>query len=122
MSYPTTPAYVQICNGWEPRLKEHPVFDWMFDYEAGFDWGDMKSGPHSPWHADDFAFTKPNGQTITGGDPAWKALLEMYAPFSAHYHEPAWFVIWETASGYVLVGQANMYGNFHVPGEKTKKD
>jgi hypothetical protein len=122
MSYPTTPAYVQTCDGWEPRLREHPVFDWMFDYEEAFDWGDMKSGPSSAWHTDDYSFTKPNGETTTGGEPAWKALLEMYAPLTGHFHEPRWLVIWKTDTGYTMVGQATMYGNFPVPGEKTKKD
>jgi hypothetical protein len=123
MSYATKPAFiVESCEGWEPKLLEHPVFDWMQDYEEAFDFGDMKSGPHTPWHTDDFAYTKPNGETITGGAPAWAAGLEMYAPLAGHYHEPRWGVIWEMENGYVLTGGANFYGNLPVPGDKKHKD
>jgi len=122
MSYTTTPAYIQYAKGWETRFKEHPVIDWMFDYEAAFDRGDMKSGPHTPWHSDDFSYTKTTGECITGGAPAWAALLEMYAPFSAQYHEPSFFFIWETPTGYELFGSATIYANLAAPGEQTKAD
>jgi hypothetical protein len=29
MAYQTQPAYIVTCSGWEERIKEHPVFDWM---------------------------------------------------------------------------------------------
>jgi hypothetical protein len=122
MSYTTVPAYIQHVKGWESRCREHPVMDWMSDYEAAFDWGDMKSGPHSPWHADDFSYTKPTGECVTGGAAAWAALLEMYAPFSAHYHEPFFYAIWETETGYELFGSAKMFVKLLVPGEQTKTD
>lgn len=123
MSYPTKPAYIiESCDGWDPKHLEHPVFDWMQDHEEAFDHGDMKSGPHTTWHTDDFSYTKPNGETISGGAPAWAALLEMYAPLVDHYHEPRWGVIWETENGYILAGSAIMYGNFPVPGDKKHKD
>ena len=123
MSYPTKPAYiVESCDGWEPKLLEHPVFDWMQDHEEAFDWGDMKSGPHTPWHTDDFTFTSPTGETIEGGAPAWDGVVKMYAPLVGHYHEPRWFVIWETENGYILTGSAIMYGNLPVPGDKKHKD
>jgi hypothetical protein len=123
MSYPTKPAYiVESCDGWEPKLCEHPVFDWMYDYEQGFDWGDIKSGPHTPWHTDDYTFTNPTGETISGGAAAWAASLERFAPLAGHYHEPRSFVIWETMNGYKLTGSAVIYGNLRVPGEKKHKD
>jgi len=123
MSYPTKPAYIiESCEGWDPKHLEHPVFDWMQDHEQAFDFGDMKSKGYSPWLTDDFSFTKPNGETISGGAPAWAALLELYSPLTEHYHEPRWGMIWETENGYILAGCAIMYGNFPVPGEKKYKD
>jgi hypothetical protein len=123
MSYKTVPAYVQYVRGWEEtQNREHPVMDWMFDYEAAFDRGDMKSGPHTPWHSDDFSFTKSTGTCITGGAPAWAALLEMYAPFTTHYHEPFFYIIWETPTGYELIGSAKVFANLPAPGESTKTD
>jgi hypothetical protein len=122
MSYPTIPAYIQSCKGWELRLKEHPVMDWMFDYENAFDFGNMKSESHDVWHTSDFYFTKSNGTCVTGGAEGWAALLETYAPFSEHFHEPMWLVIFETPTGYELCGQAKVFANLHVPGEKKKTD
>jgi len=122
MSYTTVPAYIQYAKGWETRFREHPVMDWMFDYEAAFDHGDMKHVPHTPWHTDDFSYTKPTGVCITGGAAAWAALLEMYAPFSAYYHEPSFFVVWETPTGYELFGSAKVFAKLLAPGEQTKTD
>jgi hypothetical protein len=122
MSFPTKPAYiVDSCNGWESQYLEHPAFAWMYDYETSFDHGDMKSGPHTPWHTDDFTFTKPTGESASG-EAGWAALLETYAPLTEHFHEPRWFLIWETTTGYKLTGCAIMYGNLPVPGEKKHKD
>jgi hypothetical protein len=122
MSYTTFPAYIQYAKGWETRFQEHPVMDWLSDYEVAFDTGDMKSGPHTPWHADDYSFTKPTGECITGGAPAWAAFLEMYRPFSAHFLEPFFFIIWETPTGYELIGTVRLFGNLAVPGERTQTD
>jgi hypothetical protein len=119
---PTTSAIIQHCSGWEPRLLVHPLWSWMADYETAFDWGAMKSGLHTPWHTDDFSFTKATGEVIAGGIAAWAAVVEMYAPFSAHFHEPFFFVIWETETGYELFGCAKMFVNLHAPGEQTKAD
>src|SRR5271168_1416887 len=115
MSLKTLPALFVNVKGWDVDRREHPVIDWMFDYEAAFDFGDMKSGPHSPWHADDFSYTKPTGVCVTGGAAAWAALLEMYAPFSAYYHEPSFFVVWETPTGYELFGSAKVFAKLLAP-------
>jgi hypothetical protein len=122
MSYSTVPAYIQHVKGWETRCREHPVIDWMFDYEAAFDWGDMKSGPYTTWHTDDFSFTKSTGERIAAGAPSWAAVLEIVAPFSAHYFEPFFCVIWETPTGYEFLGLAKIFGKLHAPGEQTKTD
>lgn len=91
MSYPTVPAYIQVFNGWDN--KEHPIMDWMQDHEIAFDYGDMKKNGYAPWHTDDFVLTKPTGEVISGGEAAFAAGMEMYAPFAAHYHEPMFGVI-----------------------------
>jgi hypothetical protein len=122
MSYTTVPAYIQHVKGWESRCREHPVMDWMSDYEAAFDWGDMKSGPYTAWHTDDFSFTKSTGERIASGAPSWAAVLEIVAPFSAHYFEPFFFIVWETPTGYEFFGIAKIYGKLHAPGEQTKTD
>lgn len=36
MAYPTQPAYIVTCAGWEERLKEHPVFDWMVGFSSSY--------------------------------------------------------------------------------------
>jgi hypothetical protein len=124
MAFPTTSVYlVQNAGGWDPVHRRHPVIDFMTDYEEAFHSGSMKSsGTHAPWHTDDFNFTKPDLTTITNGPAAFAALLEMYAPFSASYHDPQYYVIWETATGYVLAGAAFIYSNFVVPGAEGKKE
>ena len=122
MSYSTTPAYIHHCNGWEDRFKEHPVFEWMFDYTTAFDKGDMKAGPYTKWHTADFAYTLSNGVTLPPGEPSWAATLELYAPFTEHFHEPRWFAVWETPNGYDLTGHARLYADLPVPGDKTKED
>src|SRR5436190_10516718 len=108
MSYSTTPAYIESVKGWEDRLEEHPVWSWMHSYEKEFDYGNMTSGPHTPWHTDDFTFVKAAGETFQSGEASWAALCEMYKPFSAHFHEPFQVIIWETSTGYELFGAAKI--------------
>src|ERR1700735_317334 len=80
----------------------------------------MKAGGDDPWHIDDFTLQKPSGEIITGRPATWTALLAMYAPFAAHFHEPKWLVIYETATGYVLIGEVDMYADFAAPGDRKK--
>ena len=122
MSSITVSASIQSAKAWETRFREHPVVDWMLDYEEAFDWGDMKSGPCNVWLTDDFSFTKPTGERIASGAPSWAAVLQIVAPFSAHYLEPFFFIIWETPTGYEFFGIANIFGKLHAPGEQTKTD
>jgi hypothetical protein len=122
MSSTTVLASIQSAKAWETRFREHPVVDWMLDYEEAFDWGDMKSGPCNVWLTDNFSFTKSTGECITGGVAAWAAVLEMYAPFSGHYHEPFFSITWETPTGYELFGSARLFAKLPVPGGQTKTD
>jgi hypothetical protein len=121
MSYTTTPALIQHVQGWDTRLREHPIIDWMFDYEEVLDSDELKQGGLAPWHADDFVYAK-NGVTAEPGAASWAKLLNDYGPFSAHYHEPEFVVAYETATGGELMGVANIYANFVIPGEQTKTD
>jgi len=121
MSFPTSPAYVQNVRGWPEQSREHPVIDWMFDYEKALDYGDMKKGPLTPWHTDDYVFGK-SGVFYPPGGPSWERFVADYAPFTAHYHEPYSYVIHETATGWDLIGEANIFGNLPVPGEGKTKD
>ena len=121
MSFPTTSAYIQNCKGWEPRLREHPAMDWMFDFCEAFDNGDMKSRPYTEWHTEDFTLYKENGKVFTGAE-AWAADLEAVAPFAKQTHEPVWLCISETPTGYEFVGNAKLFFNLLVPGEKSLVD
>jgi hypothetical protein len=113
MAYPTRPAYIITCAGWEPRLKEHPVWDWMADHEQAFDFGTAKQEPYTNWVTEDFLFVDPSGKSFRGQE-AWNKLLETYAPLSGHFHEPFFGVIFENEKGYELFGCAKIFANFLV--------
>jgi hypothetical protein len=124
-TYATIPAYIQVCKGWEPRLKEHPIMAWMFEHEEDFDRGSLKTTPfaQNPYHTSDFTLYLPNGTAVSGGEPAWSALMQMHAPFTSHFYEPTFVIIFATPDeGYELVGVANIFANLLVPGEQTKPD
>lgn len=105
--------YVANSRGWPSEFASHEAWTWLSDHEKVFDFGDLKtSGEHTKWITDDFEFTTPFGQKTVGLEPSWAALLRTYAFFSAHYHEPQEFVVWETDNGYKLMGQAYMYVKF----------
>jgi hypothetical protein len=124
MSYLSKPAFVvDRAEGWKhAEHREHPVIDWMYDYEREFDEGDMKKTGPAPWHHDDLVFTHPSGRVFNGSKESWEGLLGFYAPLAAHYHEPDQFIVWETDRGYKLNGIAKVYTNLLVPGEKKHKD
>jgi hypothetical protein len=119
-SYPTKPAYIMYCSGWEERVKEHPVFDWMADHEEAFDFGTAKSDPYTKWFTSDFTFVDSTGKTTKGAD-AWQEMLALYAPFSGHFHEPFFGVIFETETGFELIGCAKIFANLAKEGDGEKK-
>lgn len=112
---------VQNAGGWPDEHKKHPVVDWMHDYERAFDFGNMKAEGHVPWATDDFTFSQCGAPSAPGGAAAFAALVGVYAPLSAHYHEPHCYLIWENDKGYEMTGVAYMYGNFHVPRDGAEK-
>lgn len=120
MAYQTQPAYIVTCSGWEERIKEHPVFDWMSDHEVAFDFGAAKQEPYTNWFTSDFSFTDPAGNSFKG-EEAWAKLLETYAPLSAHFHEPFFGIVFENEKGYELLGCAKIFANLLVTGEGEKR-
>jgi hypothetical protein len=119
MGFPTSPAYIQHVEGWPEHTREHPLIDWMFDYEKALDFGDMKSGSYAPWHTDDFVFVR-SGIPQPAGEPSWKKLVTAYSIFTAHYHEPSYYVIHETTTGWELIGEAKLYVNLPVSSTAEK--
>jgi hypothetical protein len=75
------------------------------------------------WQTSDVIFHKPTGEVFSA-DKAIHAALEMYAPFSAHKHEPSGPICcWETANGWEMLGQATLFADLPVPGgAKVHKD
>jgi hypothetical protein len=122
MSYPTIQAYQTYTNGTEERLREHPALDFLFHHQETFDDGSMKTEPYTRFHTDDFTFTKSDGTVLPAGEASWKGFLEGYAPFSEHLHEARYCCVYERNGGWEMMGIAHVYGNLHVPGEKTKTD
>lgn len=95
----------------------------MKDYAAALDatassrTGLKYTGPGSPskWLTEDFTFIDPTGKAVSGVEPAWAAVMQVYGPMSSQYHEPRYGIIWETDDGYELFGVAWLYYNLHAP-------
>lgn len=121
MTFPTVPAYVQHPVGWPEATREHPAIDFMFDYEKALDWGNMKAGPHTPWHSDDYVYVK-SGVAHPPGAPSWAKFVADHAPFTGVYHEPFFYVIHDTPTGWELIGEAKIFVNLPVPGAEKVKD
>lgn len=116
MSFTNKPVYiVDDAHGWQEKFNEHPAIDWQWDFEKLFDFGTLKEEGYQAWLTDDFSFTAPYGVTTTGLEAAWAQVKDMYQFFTAHYHEPTDYIVWETETGWKLTGRALMYVNFPVP-------
>ena len=122
MSFTNKPVYiVDDAQGWQEKFKEHPVMDWQWDFEKLFDFGNLKEEGYQAWLTDDFSFTAPYGATTTGLEAAWAQVKDTYQFFTAYYHEPIEYIVWETETGWKLTGRAFMYVNFPVPLEGATK-
>jgi len=122
MSFKTVPAYVQHPAGWPDATREHPAIDFMFEFEQALDFGDLKTQGYPASHLTaDFVY-KCNGTAHPPGKPSWDKYTADIAGFTAHYHEPLYYVIYETATGWELVGTAAIYVNLPAPGEGKVKD
>ena len=123
MAFPTQPAFIASTSGnWEP-VRVHPAMAFLEKYTEAFDNHKVTEENFSDWHTDDLSFQKANGEVITGGVTALKAILEVYQPFSAYLHEPKFCVLWEVENGYDMVGYATLFADLVAPGgEKTAED
>jgi hypothetical protein len=121
MSYPTQAATVIYGKSWAD-FNVHPALAWMEKLTNGFDDGSAKEDPWQQWVTDDFEYRKPTGETWKG-EEAWEANKKDYATFTKHLHEPSFAVVWETANGWEMFGQATMYADLPGPaGDKTATD
>ncbi len=129
MSFSTSPVFVLSApKGWgTPGALSHPATVFLHTFAAAFDSFALK-GPdadYKEYTADGYTFTSPEGEEFVG-DAAWSKVLETYAPFSAHEHQPRFFSVSrnETDNGWLLIGQADVYFDFPVPatGEAKVKD
>jgi hypothetical protein len=81
-------------------------------------WNDQ---PSSKFLTPDHTLHKSTGETVSGGDASFAALRdEIYAPLSAHCHDPQFLVAWEDGSETEMLGVASLYYNLAVAGEGAK--
>jgi len=66
-------------------------------------------------HSSDFTLQKSTGEVVEGADAAWKAVLEIYAPFSIFVHDPSFVINWETENGWTMVGVASLWWSLAAP-------
>lgn len=121
MSFPTTSTFItNYTKGWED-WRVHPAVAWLEKCTKAFDARKSWSTPYSDWHTDDYTFIKPNGETTTGGDPAFKATKESYSAFSSSIHEPKLTCVLETQDAWYMIGEAILYGDFPDTGAGCKE-
>jgi hypothetical protein len=118
MSFPTTPVFLTDTKGWE-QARVHPAIAWLEKYTKAFDSRESWATPHSEWHTEDYVYTKATGETFCGA-AAWNAAHKDYAPFKAMCNEPKWGCIWETKSGWEMVGEVILFADFAVEGREKK--
>lgn len=120
MSYPTQQAFIHV-GPWDDETRSHPAMKWMEHYTTDiidarkFDLATRESGL-----TDDWTLQKSTGEVIEGAEKAQAALKELYAPFSAHFHQPSYLVCWETERGWDMLGVANLWWTLVAPGKEEK--
>jgi len=121
MSFPTTPAFTTYAKGWDDGMLAHPMSRFIHAESQLFD--AKQYDKCEEFFAPEYVYTKSTGQVISGPDhAAFKQVIADYAMFAEYYHEPEFGVITETDNGYCLFGQAKMFVNLPVPGEKKFED
>ncbi|KAK4502982.1 hypothetical protein PRZ48_006409 [Zasmidium cellare] len=119
MSYSTQPTFIHTGT-WDDEMRSHPALAWMEKYTRNIIDTRSWNTPASDWHTPDFTFQKSTGQVVEGADAAFKSVAEVYAPFSAHCHDPAFLICWETSSGWGMFGIANLWWTLAAPGDSSK--
>ena len=123
MSYPTQPAFIHTGT-WSAETRAHPALKFLEEYAAThFDQQAWNTNHYSEWHTHDWHFQKPDNTVHSGGHEAWtEGIPSIYGRFSGHWHDPTFFVVWETEEGYEMIGQANVWLDLDVAeGELEKK-
>lgn len=124
MSLPTKPAFIHV-GSWDDEIRAHPALKWMERYTKDvIDGRKFNESATSVGHTTDWTLQKSTGETIEGADAAWKALAEVYAPFSSHVHDPSFLISWETEKGWDMFGVAWLWYELAAPpsgGEKRMK-
>ncbi|WPH03253.1 Hypothetical protein R9X50_00613000 [Acrodontium crateriforme] len=118
MSFPTQEVFIHY-GSYDDELRSHPVMKWMENYAKNIvDSRQWDKSYSDAGHTDDFTFQKSTGEVVEGGEAAWKAVAEVYSPFSSHFHEPTFVIVWKTDKGYGMFGTAKLHWNLAVPGDK----
>jgi hypothetical protein len=122
MSFKTQPVFIHESNGWDDTIMTHPVFKFMRVWEQALKDKTMFDAPFGTWHTPDFVYTDEQGKSSSGAD-GFKNQFEMHNALLVDFaHEPHMVWVSETADGYNAWGQAYMYCNLKVPGEKKETD
>ncbi|KAF2401288.1 hypothetical protein EJ06DRAFT_529413 [Trichodelitschia bisporula] len=123
MTVPTTPAFiVPNATDWKDLIA-HPVMAWMQEYTRRFDKGEIQGLDFNTFCTSDLKYEKMDGTIWTGGERAWDAVLETYAPFKETKHAPSGtVVVWETEKGWEMMGQVTLWGDLKLPGDSLVVD
>lgn len=143
MSFSTQPAFIHT-GSWDDTTRGHPCMKWMYcthaidlhslafflvylsnaarreQYTNAVDAKAWDSEPSSNWMTSDHKLYKSTGELVSGGEASFFCLSkELYAPFSAHLHDPDLLVCWESDGGWEMLGVATVYWNLAVPSAAT---
>ncbi|KAH7067199.1 hypothetical protein FB567DRAFT_634795 [Paraphoma chrysanthemicola] len=120
MSYPTKQAFTHV-GSWDDKSRAHPAMKWMENYTYACDRKAWNTEPASAYLTSDHTLQKSTGEIVSGGDASWSIFREeLYAPMSAHCHDPTNLVCWENETGWEMLGVANLWYNLAVAGEGEK--
>ena len=116
MSLTSTQAFVHV-GSWDENTRSHPATKWLEHYTCDYvDTQKFKTeSAASTEHAKDWVLQKSTGEVVEDAEAAWKAVAEIYSPFSSFVHEPRFIVIWQTEKGWDLWGAASIWYNLAAP-------
>ncbi|KAF2472086.1 uncharacterized protein BDR25DRAFT_313281 [Lindgomyces ingoldianus] len=121
MTFPTQPVFVYEGT-WSAEMRAHPAMDWMYNFTSNIFDNRAWDIPTEQYLTEDFVLKKSDGTEVHGREAAWAADKALYAPFTAHKHEPRGLMCAENAEGWEMVGRANLYVNLPgAPSEGEKK-
>ncbi|KAF2121008.1 hypothetical protein BDV96DRAFT_683388 [Lophiotrema nucula] len=128
MSYPTQAVFIaegDKVRTWSPEIRKHPAIDWMHHFTTKVFDGRGWDVPATKYALPDFILKKSDGTVVKGAEEGWEADKALYAPFTAHKHEPNQFMMAETNDGWMMSAGADLFVNIHGQpdeGEKKVKD